>query len=340
MDEVLEAIRVSSGEIYVDSELQQGTTFTCVIPLEVSLLEDSSGVHDDFEKINTPSLAEAPQQTGSIVQPIPDSTKKYEHHILVVEDNTTAQKVAKALLSQCGCQVDIASTGEEALQLFKANKYALIFMDIGLPDMEGYQVTRCIRIQEASGNEHVPIIALTAHVGDENKQRCIESGMNAVITKPLTPKGCKDILASFAPKKQDAQLQQTWTSDLPESDEALFQLSTYPLLDIAEGIKTTGTKEGLCEMLQFFIDTLPDDMQLLKVAYETGDWDKTQQLAHKIKGGVVYVGAVRMKIACQYLERYWKIGKRDLLEQLYQQLIQVTDESILAIQEWLTQKKA
>ncbi len=328
------------GEIYVDSELQKGTTFTCVIPLKVSLLDDSSGVYDDFEKIKASTLTGAPEQIKPMEQIVSENTKNHDHCVLVVEDNTTAQKVAKALLSQRGCQVDIASAGDEALQLWKANKYDLIFMDIGLPDMDGYQVTRHIRIQEATGNHHVPIIALTAHVGDENKQRCIESGMNAVLTKPLTQKSCKDILASFTPKKQDNQLQQSWASDLPESDEGLFQLSTYPLLDIAEGIKTTGTEEGLCEMLQFFIDTLPDDMQLLKIAHEANDWDKTQQLAHKIKGGVVYVGATRMKMACQYLERYWKVGKRDLLEQLYQQLLQVTDESILAIQEWLTQKKA
>ena len=60
-------------------------------------------------------------------------------------------------------------------------------MDIGLPDMDGYQVTHHIRVQEVAKKRHTPIIALTAHVGEENKQRCIESGMNAVLTKPLSP---------------------------------------------------------------------------------------------------------------------------------------------------------
>ena len=62
---------------------------------------------------------------------------------------------------------------------------------------------------------------------------------------------------------------------------------------------------------------------------------KTQQLAHKIKGGVVYVGATRLKLACQYLERYWKTGQRKLLEQLYQQLLQVANESTVEIEQWI-----
>ena len=61
-------------------------------------------------------------------------------------------------------------------------------MDIGLPDVDGYAVTHQIRIQELAKKAHIPIIALTAHAGDENKQRCIEAGMNAVLTKPLTAK--------------------------------------------------------------------------------------------------------------------------------------------------------
>jgi two-component system, OmpR family, aerobic respiration control sensor histidine kinase ArcB len=104
---------------------------------------------------------------------------------------------------------------------------------------------------------------------------------------------------------------------------------------VEEGIKTTGTENMLGEMLQFMLDSLPDDMTQLKETHDELDWEKTQQLAHKIKGGVVYVGAVRMKMACQYLERYWKTGQRALLEPLYQQLLQVTHESVVEIEQWI-----
>ena len=203
------------GEIYVDSELQQGSTFTCVIPLKVSLLEDDTGLLEDFdENIVLPS--------SQILSPSITTTTKVadikdlRHQVLVVEDNPIAQRVAKSLLTQSSCQVDVASNGQEALNLWKQNEYDLIFMDIGLPDMDGYQVTHHIRVQEVTKNRHIPIIALTAHVGEGNKQRCIESGMNAVLSKPLTKKSCDEILGSFISQKQREEAASThWASDLP-----------------------------------------------------------------------------------------------------------------------------
>ncbi len=230
----------------------------------------------------------------------------------------------------------MASNGDEALQLWKQNNYDLIFMDIGLPDMDGYQVTRHIRVQEMSENRNTPIIALTAHVGEENKQRCIEAGMNAVLSKPLSQKGCIEILGSFIPKQQEELIQRSWASEIPVTENEFFDLSPFPILDIEEGIKTSGSEEMLCEMLQFMLNqSLPEDITLLKKAHDSLDWEKTQQLAHKIKGGLIYVGAVRMKMACQYLERYWKTGQQELLEQLYQQLLQVKDASIVKISQWI-----
>nr|WP_272946944.1 Hpt domain-containing protein [Legionella shakespearei] len=88
-------------------------------------------------------------------------------------------------------------------------------------------------------------------------------------------------------------------------------------------------------MLQFMLSSLPEDINQLKAAHDTLNWEKAQQIAHKIKGGVVYVGAIRMKMACQYLERYWKSGQRELLEQLYQQLLHVINESMAAIEQWV-----
>ena len=323
------------GEIYVDSALQQGSTFTCVIPLKVSLIADDTGLVEDFE--DNLALPSSQIMTPSIkaTTKAPD-TKNLTHQVLVVEDNTIAQTVAKSILTQSGCHVDVAANGQEALNLWKQNEYDLIFMDIGLPDMDGYQVTHHIRVQEVAKNRHTPIIALTAHVGEENKQRCIESGMNAVLSKPLSKKSCDEILGSFiSQKSRVASASTPWASDLPEKEDELFDLLSFPILDVEEGIKTTGSENMLGEMLQFMLDSLPDDMTQLTKTHDELDWEKTQQLAHKIKGGVVYVGAVRMKMACQYLERYWKTGERTLLEPLYRQLLQVTHESVVEIEQWI-----
>ncbi|KTD47429.1 sensory histidine-kinase / response regulator [Legionella quinlivanii] len=125
---------------------------------------------------------------------------------------------------------------------------------------------------------------------------------------------------------------------MPEEEAHLFQLNEFPLLDVEEGLKTTGTQSQLADMLAFMVkDSLPQDFSLMQKAHDEGNWEKTQQLAHKIKGGAVYVGATRIKIACQYLERYWKAGQSDLLEPLYQQAITVIKDSTEAINDWIKQ---
>ncbi|WP_131764460.1 Hpt domain-containing protein, partial [Legionella drozanskii] len=160
-----------------------------------------------------------------------------------------------------------------------------------------------------------------------------------VITKPLTAQNCADILDGFIPghhqPKKDSD-KDRYLSDMPDNEACLFNLTEFPSLDIEEGIKTTGSEDSLAEMLSFLMnDSLPKDLAQMKKAHDAHDWNKTQQLAHKIKGGAVYVGTTKIKMSCQYLERYWKIGKHDLLEKLYQQILTVVDESIKEINSWL-----
>lgn len=324
------------GEIYVKSELGRGATFTCLIPLQESLMDDESGVDAELEKI-----VDAPFETtfSQEIKPAVTSAIKQDFNILLVEDNPIAQKVGESILSNLRGNTDIAETGKKAVDLWKACHYDLIFMDIGLPDIDGYEVTHQIRLLELAKKSHTPIIALTAHAGDENKKRCIDAGMNAVLTKPLTPKNCTDILEAFIPgyqqkKKDDPKTQ--YSTDLPETQAMMFDLSVFPVFDVEEGIKTMGNEETLAEILHILLeDSLPPDLKLLQTAHEMLDWDKAQQLAHKIKGGAVYAGTIKLKMACQYLERYWKSGQRELLEPLYQQAVDVIEESMPEIKRWL-----
>ncbi|KTD63506.1 response regulator [Legionella shakespearei] len=323
------------GEIYVDSEVRRGTTFICLIPLQEPLLDDTTGIDDEMDQsVDRPLETTYAQEIKPSIEPKQSSAFR----VLIVEDNQIAQTVAKSILAQLHCDADIADTGKKAVELWKHNQYQLILMDIGLPDMDGYEVTHQIRLQELIKKSHCPIIALTAHAGDENKKRCIDAGMNAVLTKPLTAKSCTDMLEAFIPEYHQYQSFKASSGPIeaPSKDESLFDLSSYPLLDIEEGIKTMGTPEVLAQMLQFMIDeSLPSDIQLMKQAHDQTDWDKTQQLAHKIKGGAIYVGTTKIKMACQYLEKYWKSGQSELLEPLYQQIITVIDDSVQEINRWL-----
>jgi CheY-like chemotaxis protein len=116
--------------------------------------------------------------------------------ILVVEDNPLAQKMASIIIEPLGYHVDIAATGLEAIEKFKRNVYHFIFMDIGLPDMQGYQVTESIRALE-TGDQPLPIVALTVHLSSECQQKAKDAGMNDFLTKPFSTEKANAILKQY-----------------------------------------------------------------------------------------------------------------------------------------------
>ncbi len=120
------------------------------------------------------------------------STEVRGLRVLLVEDNLLAQKISKSMLEDLNCTVDIAATGEEALRLIK-EPYDLVFMDIGLPDHDGLEVTRRIRATYEDKKD-LPIIAMTAHVSEQDKQLCFESGMNGFIGKPVSYEGLQRVV--------------------------------------------------------------------------------------------------------------------------------------------------
>ena len=131
--------------------------------------------------------------------------------LLIVEDNLIAQTVANMILSNLGCQVELAIDGETAIQMFTHNpSYDLIFMDVGLPGISGLDVTREIRKLEiaakASRNpptqtKPVPIVALTANYDDSSKAICLDAGMNDFLLKPLSKASASNILSKFFPSE-------------------------------------------------------------------------------------------------------------------------------------------
>lgn len=122
-------------------------------------------------------------------------TKNYSDlHVLVVEDNLINQLVIQDNLINLGCQVDTASSGQEALDAFEPGKYQCIFLDIQMPEMDGYEVCKRMR-EEEGGNSHTTIIALTANAMPEDRQICLDAGMDDYIPKPIHGDTLENMLA-------------------------------------------------------------------------------------------------------------------------------------------------
>jgi PAS domain S-box-containing protein len=114
--------------------------------------------------------------------------RKIDLRLLLAEDNPINQKLAIVLLQKAGYSVDAVETGVQALERVKADHYSVVLMDVQMPDMDGFEATRQIRLWEKGNGRHIPIIAMTAHAMAGDRDRCLASGMDDYITKPLEPR--------------------------------------------------------------------------------------------------------------------------------------------------------
>ncbi len=129
-------------------------------------------------------------------QPPVHEEMKRSIHILVAEDNPVSQKLAKLMLAKAGHEVEIANNGQEAVEklIESPSDFDLIFMDVQMPEMDGFEATRAIRNK---GFDNIPIVAMTAHAMKGVKQKCFEAGMNGYITKPIKKEIVFETLEKF-----------------------------------------------------------------------------------------------------------------------------------------------
>lgn len=122
--------------------------------------------------------------------------------LLVVEDTVIARKIIQVTLAPLGYSIDMAVDAKEAIKLFKENSYDFVFMDLGLPGMNGIEVTKELRKQEkARGSSVVPIVALTAHHTEEDKELGLAAGMQEFILKPLSKEVAQATINKYVIKK-------------------------------------------------------------------------------------------------------------------------------------------
>lgn len=142
------------------------------------------------------SFAEAPAVTHEIVTIAPP-VSFYGKHILIVDDNEINVLIAKRILGKFGVSIDVAFNGEEAVEKVKNNIYNLVFMDIKMPGIDGFEATRIIRALDGEYFKNIPIIALTASTLHNEFNKFKESGMNGHVLKPFKPEEVRDLLSFY-----------------------------------------------------------------------------------------------------------------------------------------------
>jgi signal transduction histidine kinase len=177
-------VKAMNGNIAVVSEEQRGSTFTITIPVEYASQEMISHKSNAGESVNQEQ------------EPAPQFPLK----ILIVEDHPIAQLSQSTLLSSMGHTVTLASNGEDAIKLFSPGAFDLIFMDVGLPGIQGDTASKLIREKEKDGS-HTPIIALTAHLSDEMGKSIKVMGVDLICKKPLSREKVYQLIKEIVDKK-------------------------------------------------------------------------------------------------------------------------------------------
>ncbi len=174
-------VETKGGTISVTSAPGEGSTFTIILPME---------------RVAEKDLAIVPQAPAS--KAVVDLSA---YHILLVEDHPINTLVAKRLLEKCGATVDTATNGALGYDRFMASaagQYNLIFMDLQMPVMNGYETTQAIRHSHHPQAATIPIIAMTANAYAEDVCRCLDSGMNGHLAKPITIKAMAEVIDQCA----------------------------------------------------------------------------------------------------------------------------------------------
>ncbi len=219
------------------------------------------------------------------------------YRILLVEDNAVNREVAGELLGSTGLIIDTAHSGSEAVKMTQEVGYDFILMDIQMPEMDGLEATRLIRAQR--GRKDIPIVAMSANVFREDREKAMESGMNDFIGKPVNPKTLFETVLKWLNKNQQS----------PESEAASDsiireQLERISGLDIEAGLRFApkGLKNYV-RLLRLFKESHDKDIAKVEELLRSGKFDDLAGLAHGIKGSAAILGIIKIREAATALEQ-------------------------------------
>jgi two-component system sensor histidine kinase/response regulator len=220
--------------------------------------------------------------------------------ILLVEDNDINQQVARELLEDAGLVVEVADNGQIALDKVQSGQWDLVFMDMHMPVMDG--VTATERIRAMPGFERLPIVAMTANAMEQDRRKCLDSGMNDFLIKPIDPEDMWSILLRWVRPRAKPQLVAVPARpEQPVADTGLPQ--GIDGLDTALGLsRMMGKKPLYLAMLRRYATSQQDVMGDIRRAIATGDYTTAERLAHTAKAVSGNVGAVRVQERAAQLE--------------------------------------
>ncbi|KPA18111.1 multi-sensor hybrid histidine kinase [Candidatus Magnetomorum sp. HK-1] len=268
-----------NGSIGVESKEGKGSNFWFTAKLKISQKEKVMG-----------------QKDAMPLKPIDLSSLS----ILLVEDNKINQFFVKTILEKNGCKIKVADNGLKAIEILSQEKFDLVFMDVQMPKMNGYEATKIIRDKTSSVLDHdVPIIAMTAHATSTHQESCLEYGMNGFLSKPIVPKNICNTIYQHLSDNKKKDLQKPKISVV----EAKAESKTEIIFDEYELIQNTDNDDELASIiLSKYFNEMDKRIGLLKMIDSIKNVKELSDEGHLIKGLSKTVGATQLSMAAYQLE--------------------------------------
>jgi len=288
-------VRLMRGEIRVESEQGEGSTFTFTASFGRPADHEAAGL-----ELAAAELRGLSERSDLRDQQLPSGGETWSGaclRVLLVEDNEINREVAQEMMTVAGLSVTTAENGVEALQVLGERRFDAVLMDVQMPEMDGIDATRAIRADQR--HRALPIIAMTAHAMEGDRERCLESGMNDYVTKPIEEYELLGMLNKWLPVAPGpAPVRVEGDADgvgLP------FEL---PGVDVAGGLRrASGNRKLFKELLLDLCEELETVSGRLRGAIEDRDTGTALDTLHTLKGTSATLGADGVAEAAASFER-------------------------------------
>jgi two-component system sensor histidine kinase/response regulator len=245
--------------------------------------------------------------------------------ILLAEDNDINAELARLILEGAGFSVDTARDGREAVEAMRRHAYELVFMDMQMPVLDGLSATRQIRALPGA-NGQVPIVAMTANAMSDDRQKCLDAGMDGYLTKPVDPAVLRDAANSWIASLAGAQ-------HAPEA----HSFTQFPFVDqaVLEALRAALPGSKFVDVLLRYIEAAESQAQQLRLWRDAGSCAHIGEEAHRLKGAAGVFGAKRVQALAAELETVCLKGWQDAVPDLIDHLVNASAETTLQLHQAL-----
>jgi CheY-like chemotaxis protein len=311
-------VEMMGGTIGVTSELGHGSSFSFTASFIKQASQEPTDQSTDFNLKNVRVLRDSRSVVTSAKTHGVRETKKLiaQHNshemtvllnrsVLLVEDNEVNQTVASDQLARLGYSVDLASNGQDALDALALRSYDIVLMDCDMPVMDGYTATAEVRKREGA-SEHTPIIAMTAHAMNGDREKCLAAGMDDYITKPVKRKTLEGIFATLFGQSNFSAAQH-----IPSIPIATATADDSSLVDVVCLTDAASTTEKLRRIIDLYLRHTGERLEELRTALERESASDVYAIAHKCLGSSRTCGMTAIVPALAELQRMGKAGDLD-----------------------------